>query len=225
MAFDFIINIFRGFREAIPVKYQLLFDLFLYTIFIAIYAIFIWKFYKFLASREIIQLNLKQYNHSQYPGLEKLFAVALFTVEYMIILPFLVFFWFTILSLFLLLLSESQSAQQILLIAAAIIASTRITSYISEDLSKDLAKIFPFTVLALFILQPNFFNLENMFAKIGQIPGLFSNIVVFLVFIFAVEFILRGVYSIIQLMRSDVEAEQGLELVAQTRPVKRVVKK
>jgi len=222
MAFEFIINIFRGFRNAIPVEYQLLFDLFLYTIFIAIYAIFIWKFYKFLASREIIQLNLKQYNHSNYPGLEKFFAVILFTVEYMIILPFLVLFWFAILSLFLLLLSKSQSAQQILLIAAAIIASTRITAYISEDLSKDIAKILPFTVLGLFILDPDFFNIESMFAKVSQIPGLFNNIIIFLVFIFIVEFVLRGLYSIIQLMRSDTSDEQqGQELVAETKSSKK----
>jgi len=222
MAFEFIINIFRGFRNAIPVEYQLLFDLFLYTIFIAIYAIFIWKFYKFLASREIIQLNLKQYNHSNYPGLEKFFAVILFTVEYMIILPFLVLFWFAILSLFLLLLSKSQSAQQILLIAAAIIASTRITAYISEDLSKDIAKILPFTVLGLFILDPDFFNIASMFAKVSQIPGLFNNIIIFLVFIFIVEFVLRGLYSIIQLMRSDTSDEQqGQELVAETKSSKK----
>jgi len=221
MAFDFIINFFRGFRDAIPVRYQLLFDLFLYTIFIAIYAIFIWKFYKFLASREIIQLNLKQYNHSNYPGMEKFFAVILFTVEYMIILPFLVLFWFTVLSLFLLLLSKSQSAQQILLIAAAIIASTRITAYISEDLSKDIAKILPFTILGLFILEPNFFNIESMFAKVSQIPGLFNHIIIFIVFIFIVEFVLRGVYSVVELMRSDVSDEQGLSLVAQTKDSKK----
>ena len=221
MAFEFIINIFNGFRNAIPTEYQLLFDLFLYTIFIAIYAIFIWKFYKFLASREIIQLNLKQYNHSNYPGMEKFFAVILFTVEYMIVVPFLVLFWFTILSLFLLILSKDSSAQQILLIAAAIIASTRITAYISEDLSKDLAKILPFTVLGLFILEPGFFNIESMFAKISQIPGLFSNIVIFIIFIFIVEFILRGLYSIVQLMRSDVSDEQGMALVAETKGSKK----
>ena len=89
----------------------------------------------------------------------------------MIILPFLFLFWFTVFSLFLLLLSESQNAEQILLISAAIIASTRISAYISEDLSKDLAKIFPFTVLALFVL-----NIHELFADVlYQINYLFCN--------------------------------------------------
>lgn len=216
--FDNLSGFFQNLRTSIPVQYQILFDLLIYTGFIAIYSIFIWKFYKFLASREIIQLNLKQYNHSSYPILEKIFAIILFTIEYMIVLPFLVFFWFTIFSLFLLLLSESQSAQEILLVSAAIIASTRISAYISEDLSKDLAKIFPFTVLALFLMTPDFFNSANLFGKISQIPGLFENIVIFIIFIFIIEFVLRGVYSIVELIRSSNDDEEGQEeLVAETK--------
>ena len=216
--FEWISSFFQNIRASVPAEYQILFDLIIYTIFIAIYSIFIWKFYKFLASREIIQLNLKQYNHSRYPALEKIFAVILFTIEYMIILPFLVFFWFTVFSLFLLLLSESQSAQEILLVSAAIIASTRIAAYISEDLSKDIAKIFPFTVLALFLLTPDFFNSTNLFGKISQIPGLFNNIIIFIVFIFITEFVLRGIYSIAELFQSSKDdSENREELVAETK--------
>ncbi len=203
MLFESVVSFFEGLINSVPTEYRILVSLFIYTFFIAIYAIFIWKFYKFLASRDIIELNLKQYNHSKYPGLEKFFAVLLYTVEYMIILPFLVLFWFAIFSMFLLILSESQSAQQILLISAAIIASTRISAYISEDLSKDIAKILPFTVLAMFILGNQFFNLETIFLKIYQIPSLFNNVVMFIIFIFITEFVLRGIHSIIQLIYSS----------------------
>jgi len=209
MIFDTISNFLQSLTNSVPEQYRVLVSLFLYTFFIAIYSVFIWKFYKFLASRDIIELNLKQYNRSQYPGLEKFFAVALYTVEYMIILPFLVLFWFTIFSMFLLILSESQSAEQILLISAAIIASTRITAYISEDLSRDIAKILPFTVLAMFVLGGKFFDLNNLFLKISQIPSLFTNVLMFVIFIFATEFILRGVHSIIQLIYSGTDSGEA----------------
>jgi len=205
MIFEYITEIFDSIINSVPEDYRIVIVLLIYTIFIAIYAVFIWKFYKFLACKEIIQINLSQYNHSTHPGLEKFFAIILFTIEYLVILPFLVLFWFTILSLFLLLLSKSINAQQILLISAAIIASTRITAYISEDLSKDLAKILPFTVLAMFIIGEDFLNTEFLFGKIIQIPSLFNNILIFLIFIFLVEFILRGVYSIAQLFSSSEE--------------------
>tara|TARA_Y100000310_G_C20458598_1_gene704242 strand:- start:70 stop:729 length:660 start_codon:yes stop_codon:yes gene_type:complete len=207
MVLEFITGIFESIINSVPEQYRVLMNLGFYTVFISIYAVFIWKFYKFLASREILSLNLRQYNRSQHPGLEKLFAVLFFSLEYMIILPFLVLFWFAILSLFLLLLSDVAPAQ-VLLISAAIIASTRITAYIGEDLAKDLAKMFPFAVLAIFLLKPEFFNTLNFINKIGQIPELFSNIVFFIIFIFGVEFILRGIYSIAQLIGSKSGSEE-----------------
>ena len=204
---DSISDYFQSLINSIPGEYSLLVNLFLYTIFIAIYAIFIWKFYKFLASKEIIELNLRQYNYSKYPALEKFLAIILYTIEYLVILPFLVLFWFAILSLFLLLLSQ-QTAQQILLVSAAIIASTRITAYISEDLSKDLAKILPFTVLATFILRESFFQIDAIFEKVKEIPALFNHILVFIVFIFVVEFILRAFSSIKELFESSKSKEE-----------------
>jgi len=196
----------------VPENYRILIILLIYTILIAIYAFFIWKFYKFLASKEIIQLSLNQYNHSQHPLLEKFFAVILYTVEYLVILPFLVLFWFAVLSLFLLVLSRSTDAQQILLIAAAIIASIRITAYISEDLSKDLAKILPFTILAMFIVGEDFSGIGNIFVKISQIPLLFDNILIFIIFIFGVEFILRIIYSIAQFFYSEESRKEEEEV-------------
>ena len=205
MALEIIKNMFNSIYNSIPEDQKILVTLVLYTVMILMYSIFIWKFYKFLACREIIQINLSKYNYSKHPVLEKVLAVVLYTLEYLVILPFLVIFWFGILSVFLLVLSESQDTQQILLISAAIIASTRVTSYISEDLSKDIAKILPFTVLAAFILGNSFFNSGGVIDKISQIPSLFNHILMFLVFIFVVEFFLRGLYSIVQLMKSEEE--------------------
>jgi len=202
-------SFFEGIFNIFSSNQGVLFSLVVYTLLILMYSIFIWKFYKFLASREIIQLNLSQYNYSKHPYLEKFTAIGLYTLEYLIILPFLVLFWFAILSIFLLVLSESQDTSQILLISAAIITSTRITSYINEELSKDIAKILPFTVLAAFILGANFFDAGNVLNKLFQIPSLFNNIFTFLIFIFVVEFAFRGVYSVVQLMRSKDEDESG----------------
>ncbi len=202
MVLGFITGFFEGIVNSVPEQYRMLVNLGFYTIFIAIYAVFIWKFYKFLASREILSLNLRQYNSTRYPGLEKLLAVVLFSVEYIVILPFLVLFWFAILSLFLLILSE-QSAQQVLLVAAAIIASTRITAYISEDLSKDLAKMLPFAILSIFLLNADFLNSGNILSKLAEVPALFSNILYFVVFIFIIEYVLRSIYSLVQLFASE----------------------
>ena len=201
-------EILRGMIDFVPAEYQILFSLLIYTSFIVVYSVFIWKFYKFLASREIIHLNLKQYNHSSNPFLEKLFAVALYTIEYLIILPFLVFFWFAVFSSFLMVLSQSENTFQILLISASIIASTRITAYISEELSGEVAKVFPLTILAMFIVDPNLLNAESLLNKITQIPSMFNNVLIFIVFIFIIEFALRLLSEIYEFYHSDDEEDE-----------------
>ena len=108
----------------------------------------------------------------------------------------------------------ATAVSKIELVSAAIIASTRITAYISEDLAKDLAKILPFTVLATFLLNPKFFDLLNLLDKFATIPTLFTNILTFIIFIFGIEFILRGFYSIVQLFYSD--KEEGEEEAAES---------
>ncbi|MBS3080329.1 hypothetical protein J4221_02575 [Candidatus Pacearchaeota archaeon] len=203
MVVEFIIGNFRSFYDSIPENQKILFNLLIYTLIILIYSVFIWKYYKFLANKQILDLNLKQYNYTSHPVLEKILATVLYTLEYLIILPFLIIFWFAVLSVFLLVLSENTDTQYILLIAAAIIASTRITAYLSEELSQDIAKVLPLTVLVVFVLGSNSFSYSQLFERFSHIPGLLNNILIFLIFIFVVEFTLRLIYSFIEFFKSE----------------------
>ena len=80
------IEILQGTLNVFPDDQKVLFSLIVYTILILMYSIFIWKFYRFLASRDIIQLNLSQYNYSNHPIIEKIAAIGLYALEYLIIL-------------------------------------------------------------------------------------------------------------------------------------------
>jgi hypothetical protein len=196
-------DVYVAFSSQIPEQYRPLIILAFYTLVITIYAIFIWKFYKFLARRNIFDLNLEQHNKTEHPFWNKLLASGFFLLEYIIILPVLVFFWFSILAVFLLLLSKSQSVSQILVISAAIVAATRMTAYYSTDLSKDLAKMFPFIVLAIFLLQPEFFFVEKLISRFAEIPSLLGHIFIYLIFIFALEVLMRFLFTIIDLLSSQ----------------------
>jgi len=198
-------NIYLAFSEQIPQSYMPYIILAFYTVIIAIYSMFIWKFYKFLARKNILQLNLNQYNRTEHPFLNKFLASVFFLLEYIIIVPIIVFFWFSILSVFVLLLSKNQSVSQILIISAAIIAATRIAAYYSSELSKELAKMFPFTVLAIFLLEPDFFSIEKSIARFSEIPSLFGNILIYLVFIALLEVVMRGLFTIVDLFSSSGE--------------------
>ncbi len=204
-------DMYLGVSEQLPEQYRILVILATYTLLIVIYGIFIWKFYRFLARRNIIDFNLRQYNRTEHPLLNKLIASVLFLLEYIIIMPFLVFFWFSILAIFLLILSKTQDVNQILLISASIVAATRLSAYFSQDLSKDLAKLFPFTVLAVFLLQPEFFSIAGRLARIVEIPSLINHILAYLVFIFVIEVIMRTLFTIVDLIKSEEEAAEKQE--------------
>jgi len=94
--------------------------IFVFALLISFYAIFTWKFYKSLSKKDLVELNLSQYNRTLHPFLNKFFAVIFYIVEYIVILPFLIFFWFAVLALLILMLSNELAITQVIIVAAAI---------------------------------------------------------------------------------------------------------
>ncbi|MFH1585292.1 MAG: hypothetical protein ABIB79_00810 [archaeon] len=168
--------------------------LFFLVILIVIYSVFIWKFYRFIAHKNIISLNLNKYNKYEHPLLTKLVAGVLYLIEYIIILPFLIFFWFGVFTLFLIFLTEGITVDKILIISVGVIGAIRMTAYIpryGQDLAKDLAKLLPFTMLAIAITKPGFFDVQRILGHFGVLPELFSQIIIYLLFIVLLEIVLR----------------------------------
>jgi len=188
--------------------YANLVNVFIFAILIALYSVFTWKFYRSLSKKDLLNLNLAQYNKTSHPIANKFFATIFYLIEYVVILPFLIFFWFAILALIIIVLSDELLASQVIVVSAAIVTAVRILSYYEEDLSRDLAKIFPFTILTLFIINPTFFNLGRVIENLSQIPGFLKTIVLFLVLIIAVELLLRTIDLILRLFRDDEEEEK-----------------
>ena len=194
---------YNQFISLIPDKYQPLINLLIFALLISVYSIFTWHFYRNLSKKDLLELNLTKYNRTVHPFVNKALASILNIIEYIIILPFLIFFWFAILAFIILILSEGQSAAQIITISAAIVAAIRIISYYTEDLSRDLAKMFPFTVLTISLLTPNFFSLDRVLSFITEIPAFFGSIFYYLAFIIVLEIILRILDTLINLIYSD----------------------
>jgi hypothetical protein len=175
------------------------------AILIAVVALFIWYFYRTLSQRNLISLNLSQYNTSDHPTMNKILATILYLLEYMILMPFLISLWFAALSVFVLLIASERSVIQILMLAASMVLAIRILAYSNGEISKDLAKLFPFITLSVFILTPGSFDLGNVLGRFADLPSLFTNIFYFLLVLLIVEILLRVVYMLIQLWRSREE--------------------
>ena len=203
-----------NFQDSVQGETGLVFTLLLLTAVIVIYAIFVFYFYRFLAKKNIIELNLGKYNKYESSGLFKFIAVMFYILEYLILLPLLTFFWFAVLSILIMVLADKLSVSTVLIIAASLVAAVRTTSYVSQNLSQDLAKMLPFTLLGIAITQPGFFLLTNLFGRISEIPTLFSNLPYYLIFIISLELVMRLLDFISGVLKSEEEVEE--EIINQT---------
>lgn len=163
-----------------------------------IYSIFIWHSYKKLARRDIFKIDLKKYDLSEasHKTLKKVWSVLLYILKYGVLFPFYVILWFFMFSIFLFLLGTGISAQNVIFISISYIATTRIASYYKEDLSNDLAKLLPFSLLAILITNPSFFSIDMVLQRFSQLTAFGSKIFEFLVFIVFLEWIIRFFYVI-----------------------------
>ncbi|OIO41312.1 hypothetical protein COU56_02660 [Candidatus Pacearchaeota archaeon CG10_big_fil_rev_8_21_14_0_10_31_9] len=184
------------FNNVIPEDYKVYYTFAVFTLLITLYALFIWNFYRLLSKRDILDLNLAKYNKYDDAIVKKILAFCLFVLEYIVILPILVFFWFFVMAFIMLLLAKDLPINQITLISACIVGAIRITSYYNEDLSREFAKLFPFTILAVAFITPGFFDIPLLVSKLSGIDSLFIDVIFYLIVIMALEVILR-VFEII----------------------------
>ncbi|MEX2017459.1 MAG: hypothetical protein WD876_03220 [Candidatus Pacearchaeota archaeon] len=203
-----IINAYGNFLGTLPDWGQNFLNLFLLVIFITGYLIFIWKLYRFIATKNVLDLDLNKYNKSNHPLTAKVLAGGLYFLEYVIILPFIIFFWFSVFTLFLILLTKDIEIGTILVISAVIISSIRMASYYKEDLAKETAKLLPFTLLAIVIVTPGFFDFERIIGNFSEIPMFFSSVFVYLFFIISLEIVLRFFDFIFSLFGLEEEGEE-----------------
>ena len=173
-------------------------QLFIFTIGLFIYAVFVWHFYKTLSKRDLFKINLEKYNLPtvKHKNLGRFGSILAYIFKYGLIFPIYIFIWFLILSLFLLILTEEATVNLIILTSVVVVSATRVTSYYKEDLSSDMAKLIPFALLAISLVDPNFFSMETTIARFSEIPNLWSQIIHFLIFSIMLEWILRILYLI-----------------------------
>ena len=152
---------YKGLLENFPSWLQNFINLFLLVILLVGICILIWKFYTILSRKNMFKLNLNKFDKSTNSNFEKIFGWLLYFLEYIIIIPFFIFFWFALLTFFLLILTEIEVGT-ILIIAAIFISAIRMTAYYREDLSKELAIMLTLDLLVFAILTQGVFSFERI---------------------------------------------------------------
>lgn len=168
--------------------------LLIYIVGIVIYSLFIFKLYRFVAHRDILKLHL----HSRFERgstLSNIQKVIAYTFEYIILVPLVIFFWFAFLATTLFLLG-SNSVAQVLLISMALVAAIRVTAYYNEDLSRDLSKMLPFGLLAVFMVDISILSISEITARLVELVSFPEQLISYLLFVAAIEFVIRVVFLV-----------------------------
>lgn len=175
----------------IPSLREAIFPLLLYVAAMVLYSVAIWHFYRFISSRDIITIDLSKYDLSPHPRLAKSLASLLYVAKFSVVFPLISFAAFSGLSVLLFFLSRTADVQTILLTSITLVSAIRATAYYSEDLSKDIAKLIPLALLAVFALDPSFLSLELVRDRITRLPFLVPLMATYLSFIVILEVFLK----------------------------------
>ena len=185
------------------------FDLLGFSLGMVAYGIFIWHFYRLISRREIVSLNLNKLD----TGGKKITDLAVYVVKYVIVFPVVITAWFFVYSLFMFFLAPEIKQDFIFLIVISLVVAIRIAAYYKEDLSKDLAKMIPFALLGIFLVNTSIFTLDQLAIRLTGFIPFVGKIAAFVIFAIGVEAVLRALFLIKRkiIPAAEVKVEEHIE--------------
>lgn len=134
----------------------------IYAVGIAAYTALVFAFYQNLSKKDPFHTGWgKGY-------LAKLVRLA----ENVFVFPAMSFLYFGVLALSLFVLAKSQSTTTLILLSMSVVVGVRVTAFVSENASVDLAKLLPLSLLGVLLVDPTYATLDNTWARILEIPTL-----------------------------------------------------
>ena len=79
-----------------------------YVLGLAIYAVFIFRFYRLIAARDIFRFDLSRSAACRAPKMRNLFSVIGYAIRFAVLFPAFAFLWFAVLTVMLAYLAESR---------------------------------------------------------------------------------------------------------------------
>ncbi len=144
----------------------------LFVIGIAIYALFVWYFYRYISKRDLFPKFFYILEKREKYTKAKLVT---FAAIYIVSFPVIIFLWFTVLAFFVYLIGEGMPMFLAIFVSMAIIAVVRILAYYREEAAKEIAKMIPYAILSFFLKSAAVYEDPHFFTEkdIGSIPSQF----------------------------------------------------
>ena len=163
---------------------------------IAVYSGFVFMFYRILAKKDLLTLDLSKYADDFGGKVKKYLRSVLFVIQYIVVVPVLIAFWTLVLAVILTLLSDNSDHARNALIATSVVGAVRILAYWTEELSRDVAKILPFAVLGVYLVSSTSVQWSEFETLPKSLPELAKSFFSSLVLLAILETLLRIVTTL-----------------------------
>jgi len=150
---------------------------------IAVYSGFVFMFYRILAKKDLLTLDLSKYADDFGGKVKKYLRSVLFVIQYVVVVPVLIAFWT--------LVSDSSDHARNALIATSVVGAVRILAYWTEELSRDVAKMLPFAVLGVYLVSSTSVQWSEFRELLESLPELAKSFFSSLVLLAILETLLR----------------------------------
>jgi hypothetical protein len=168
---------------SVPEGFATIEPLIIFVIGLVIYSLFVFKFYKFIAKKDIFKL-------SQERGT---LGKIIYALKYIFLFPIVSFFWFFVIAVLVSMLSGVLDIGNVFMVSMAIITTVRISAYYDEELSREVAKLIPLAMLGVLLLDISKISYNVPLQVINQISAVASVLAYYFIFLIILEFILRAV--------------------------------
>ena len=152
-------------------------------------AIFImWYFYhKQLSRKDLFDIPKIDSNSKFVSFINRLVYFS----KYIIVFPLYSFIWFLIFSFLLVLIAKSRPIGEIMFFGIVIVSVTRISAYVSSKLAEDMAKLLPWALIIIFLIDPQSITIRSVQASFNSFMQEIPKVAKYLIFIAFVEWSLR----------------------------------
>ena len=191
--------------------YEALRPMALFVVSVALYGVFVFHFYRFLARKDIFQLNLGKHSESSHPFLRKTVALLFYLFKSMFLFPLFVAFWFLVLAGLLLLMGKNHAIDSVMLSAIGVVAAIRVCAYYNGALATDIAKILPFALLGIMLIDSTLVRIPQSTDTIQLAAMHLETMIYYLSGVVALEFVLRILSGIFGLLRRSDAREEPAE--------------
>mgnify|MGYP001493064721 FL=1 len=167
---------------------------------IVLYSAFVYRFYRYLAKKDLIDADFSQYSEGFSGFMKRLVDGLMLIVQNILFAPFLISFWVLILAIILTLLSGGDDLYWNVLVATSVVGAVRVISYFSEDLARDVAKMLPFAVLGVFLVDSGAFNWEAVSLLWDQLDDFATSFASSMLLVIILETTLRVIVTLKQII-------------------------